>query len=183
MRLLQRFPALRALPARWIGLGVRPEHISTAPRWPEKEPPVQAQRLGVEARAGACHNPLMAAKKRSPSKRSRKTAGHQHGARRKPAKRAVRVDPGAAFCAAVESALKRGEPQAISDVSLRRVLTAAVRVYAAKAEDVGREIAPFLDNAVTATETVTAACAMIRAVDLNLFDVAMWFRRPVAGEE
>ena len=42
MRLLQRFPALRSLPARWLGLGVRPEHIHTAPRWPEKEPPVQA---------------------------------------------------------------------------------------------------------------------------------------------
>jgi 2-polyprenyl-6-methoxyphenol hydroxylase-like FAD-dependent oxidoreductase len=39
MRLLQRFPPLRALPARWIGVGVRPEHIATAPRWPEKEPP------------------------------------------------------------------------------------------------------------------------------------------------
>jgi len=93
------------------------------------------------------------------------------------------TDPGAAFCAAVESALKRGEPQAISDQTLRQVLTAAVRVYAAKAEDRGREIVPFLDNAVTATETVTAACAMIRAAGLNLFDVAMWFRRPVAGEE
>ncbi|HEX3972425.1 MAG TPA: hypothetical protein VHX19_13930 [Stellaceae bacterium] len=100
----------------------------------------------------------------------------------KPAKRAA-GDPGAAFCAAVASALKRGEPHAISDEALRRVLTAAVRVYAAKSEDVGREIAPFLANTVTATETVTAACAMIRAVDLNLFDVAMWFRRPVAGEE
>jgi hypothetical protein len=104
------------------------------------------------------------------------------GAARPPAQRTA-ADPGAAFCAAVEHALKRGEPQAISDAALRRVLTAAVRVYAAKAEDVGREIAPFLDNAVTATETVTAACAMIRAADLNLFDVAMWFRRPVAGEE
>jgi hypothetical protein len=128
----------------------------------------------------------MAAKKRSASKRSAKPAGRRAApARRaaaKPAKRAA-GDPGAAFCAAVASALKRGEPQAISDEALRRVLTAAVRVYAAKAEDVGREIAPFLANTVTATETITAACAMIRAVDLNLFDVAMWFRRPVAGEE
>jgi 2-polyprenyl-6-methoxyphenol hydroxylase-like FAD-dependent oxidoreductase len=41
MRLLQRFPPLRALPARGIGVGVRPEHIRTAPRWPEKEPPAQ----------------------------------------------------------------------------------------------------------------------------------------------
>ena len=105
----------------------------------------------------------------------------------RPVRKAARAvpagDPGAAFCKAVEGALKRGEPQAISDAALRRVLTAAVRVYAAKAEDAGREIMPFLDNAVTATETVTAACAMIRAADLNLFDVAMWFRRPVAGEE
>ena len=33
------------------------------------------------------------------------------------------------------------------------------------------------DGAVTATETVVAACALIRAADLNLFDVAMWFHR------
>ena len=127
----------------------------------------------------------MAAKKRSPSTRSAKRSGKRPApARRVAAKPSRRdADPGAAFCAAVESALRRGEPQAISDETLRHVLTAAVRVYAAKAEDLGREIAPFLDNAVTATETVTAACAMIRAADLNLFDVAMWFRRPVAGEE
>jgi hypothetical protein len=124
----------------------------------------------------------MAAKKRSPSKRSAKRPARRSGQRPASSRRAA-ADPGAAFCAAVETALKRGEPQAISDASLRRVLTAAVRVYAAKAEDLGREIAPFLDNAVTATETVTAACAMIRAADLNLFDVAMWFRRPVAGEQ
>ncbi len=132
----------------------------------------------------------MAGKKRSssrpsaqrPAKKSGKRPAPARRAAAKPAKRAA-ADPGAAFCAAVESALKRGEPQAISDASLRRVLTAAVRVYSAKSEDIGREIAPFLANAVTATETVTAACAMIRAADLNLFDVAMWFRRPVAGEE
>jgi nitrite reductase (NADH) small subunit len=123
----------------------------------------------------------MAAKKPSSSKRSLKRPAQRSARKAARAKRPT--DPGAAFCDAVESALKRGEPQAISDAALRRVLTAAVRVYAAKAEDAGREIAPFLDNAVTATETVTAACAMIRAADLNLFDVAMWFRRPVAGEE
>jgi hypothetical protein len=124
----------------------------------------------------------MPAKKPSPSKRS-VTRPKRKAARAKPASTRAAADPGAAFCQAVESALKRGTPQAISDAALRRVLTAAVRVYAAKAEDAGVEIAPFLDGVVTATETVTAACAMIRAADLNLFDVAMWFRRPVAGEE
>lgn len=34
--LLQRFPVLRRLAAYLVGVGVRPEHIRTAPRWPEK---------------------------------------------------------------------------------------------------------------------------------------------------
>ena len=46
MRLLERYPALRAYPARWLGLGVRPEHIRTAPRWPEKEPPAEMSTRG-----------------------------------------------------------------------------------------------------------------------------------------
>jgi 2-polyprenyl-6-methoxyphenol hydroxylase-like FAD-dependent oxidoreductase len=46
MRLLERFPALRAYPARWLGLGVRPEHIRTTPRWPEKEPPPEVATRG-----------------------------------------------------------------------------------------------------------------------------------------
>jgi 2-polyprenyl-6-methoxyphenol hydroxylase-like FAD-dependent oxidoreductase len=36
MTLLQRFPVLRGLAARLVGIGVRPEHIRTAPHWPEK---------------------------------------------------------------------------------------------------------------------------------------------------
>ena len=38
IRLLQWFPLLRALPARFIGVGVRPEHIHAPPYWPDKEP-------------------------------------------------------------------------------------------------------------------------------------------------
>ena len=34
--LLQRFTALRRIPARLFGIGVRPEHIRATPRWPEK---------------------------------------------------------------------------------------------------------------------------------------------------
>ncbi|HLI23263.1 MAG TPA: FAD-dependent oxidoreductase [Stellaceae bacterium] len=35
---LRRFPALRGIPARLLGAGVRPEHVAILPRWPEKEP-------------------------------------------------------------------------------------------------------------------------------------------------
>ena len=100
---------------------------------------------------------------------------------RKPARSVRAKDSGAAFCSAVDAALRRGELAAISDDALRRVLTAAVKIYAAKAEDAETEIPPFDKHDVTATEAVTAVCAMIRAVDLNLFDVAMWFRRPLSG--
>lgn len=95
--------------------------------------------------------------------------------------RAAARDPGEEFCALVDVALRRGDPAAIPDDMLRRVLAAAVKAYAAKAEGAEGEVIPFEANAVTATETVVATCAMIRAADLNLFDVAMWFRRPVPG--
>jgi hypothetical protein len=75
-------------------------------------------------------------------------------------------------------ALKRGEPDAISDKTLQRVLTAAVKLYAAKVERRGHDVVPFPGDAVTATETVVAACGMIRAAGLNMFDVAIWFHRP-----
>jgi hypothetical protein len=75
-------------------------------------------------------------------------------------------------------ALKRGEPDAISDRELQQVLTAAVKVYAAKVERRGHDVAPFPRGTVTATETVVTACGLIRAADLNMFDVAIWFHRP-----
>jgi hypothetical protein len=82
------------------------------------------------------------------------------------------------FCTAARDALKRGEPDAISDTRLQQVLTAAVKVYAAKVERRGHDVAPFPRGTVTATETVVTACGLIRAADLNMFDVAIWFHRP-----
>src|ERR1700686_1421211 len=82
------------------------------------------------------------------------------------------------FCAAARDALKRNEPDAISDKTLQQVLTAAVKVYAAKVERRAHDVAPFAPGTVTATETVVTACGMIRAADLNMFDVAIWFHRP-----
>ena len=82
------------------------------------------------------------------------------------------------FCAVARDALKRGNPDAIPDKTLQQVLTAAVKVYAAKVERRGHDVAPFAHGAVTATETVVTACGLIRAADLNMFDVAIWFHRP-----
>jgi hypothetical protein len=107
-------------------------------------------------------------------------AARSKPARRVPASRRTSVqgrDPGVAFSALADAALQRGEPDAIPDQALHAVLAAAVRVYAAKAERRGGFVKPFADGAVTATEAVVAACGMIRAADLNPFDMAMWFHR------
>ena len=84
----------------------------------------------------------------------------------------------AGFCAHAREALKRGTPDSITDKALQQVLTAAVKIYAAKVERRGHDVAPFTPGTVTATETVVTACGMIRAADLNMFDVAIWFHRP-----
>jgi hypothetical protein len=105
------------------------------------------------------------------------------GKAKKPARRAPAARRGtdAGFAAMAAAALARGEPDAVPDDLLRKTLAAAVKVYAAKAERRGGALAPFADGAVTATESVVAACALIRAADLNLFDVAMWFHRAPGG--
>jgi hypothetical protein len=87
------------------------------------------------------------------------------------------ADPVSAFCSQVDDALELGKPETVSDESLQRVLSAAVRLYAAKSEDRARELAPFGDKPVNATEAVTAICAIMRAADLNFFDLQMWYRR------
>jgi hypothetical protein len=87
------------------------------------------------------------------------------------------ADTVSAFCTQVDDALGSGKPEAVPDESLQRVLSAAIRLYAAKAEDRARELPPFGDKPVNATEAVTAICAIMRAADLNFFDLQMWYRR------
>src|ERR1700722_11191763 len=110
-----------------------------------------------------------------PLRREIKRAKSAIKAVQKPTRRRA---PAKDFSALAGNALKRGEPDAISDKALQRVLTAAVKIYAAKVERRGHDVAPFAPHAVTATETVVTACALIRAADLNMFDVAIWFHRP-----
>jgi hypothetical protein len=84
-----------------------------------------------------------------------------------------------AFCDTAEAAIRSGNIDTISNDALRRAFAGIVRLYAAKAElhEASEELAPFDSATVTATEAVVAACAMVRAVDLNLLDLAMWFSR------
>ncbi len=88
------------------------------------------------------------------------------------------VDAAKVFSDWIGTMLAQDRVAEISDEMLRQVMTAAVKAYAAKVEKMERDFDPIDKHAVSATEGVTAACAMIRTVDLNMFDVALWFNRP-----
>ena len=81
------------------------------------------------------------------------------------------------FAAAARQALAGGDHDAISDAALEAVMTAAVKLYAARAELRPNPPPPLSEREVTPTEVVVAACEMIRVVDLNPFDLSMWYRR------
>ncbi len=82
-----------------------------------------------------------------------------------------------AFAAAARQALAGEDHGSISDAALEAVMTAAVKLYAARSE-LRQVLPPPLNEAeVTTTEVVVVASEMIRVVDLNPFDLSMWYRR------
>jgi hypothetical protein len=85
---------------------------------------------------------------------------------------------GDVFVAAAERALASGDLDLVTDAELERVLTAAVRLYAAKVDLDNKSISPVTPEKLTPTDVVVSVTAMIRAVGLNLWDLSMWFQRP-----
>ena len=81
------------------------------------------------------------------------------------------------FVAAAERALAAGQPAQVSDADLERVMTAAVRLYAAKAETDKPPAQAITPSAVTPTDIVVTVSDLIKSAGLNLWDVSMWFNR------
>jgi hypothetical protein len=81
------------------------------------------------------------------------------------------------FIEAAERALSSGQLGQVSDAELERVMTAAVRLYAAKADTDTPPAQPVVPMSVTPTDIVVTASDLIRSVGLNLWDVSMWFNR------
>ena len=87
------------------------------------------------------------------------------------------VSVGADFVEAAEYALATGRLEQVGDAELERIMTAAVRLYAAKAESEGSSARPVNPDMVTPTDVVVTVSALIRSAGLNLWDVSMWFNR------
>ena len=67
----------------------------------------------------------------------------------------------------------------MSDQELQQAFTGAVKAYAARSDTAGGATPLIEKHALTATEAVIAICELMRAADLNPFDVALWYRRPL----
>jgi len=87
------------------------------------------------------------------------------------------ISLGADFVEAAERALASGRLEQITDAELERIMTAAVRLYAAKAESESASARPVTPDMVTPTDVVVTVSALIRSAGLNLWDVSMWFNR------
>jgi hypothetical protein len=84
---------------------------------------------------------------------------------------------GADFVAAADAALAGGDLDTVPFADIERVLTAAMRVYAAKVDGAETFPPPITAAQTTATEVVVTVSEMVKAAGLNLFDLSMWFRR------
>lgn len=81
------------------------------------------------------------------------------------------------FVRLADAARAQPDDAQLSDDDLAAVMTAAVRLYAARGE--ARDVfpPPLIASQVTATEVVIAASEMVRVADINMFDLSMWHSR------
>ncbi|GAB2745379.1 hypothetical protein GCM10027174_19080 [Salinifilum aidingensis] len=72
--------------------------------------------------------------------------------------------------------LRTGGVADVPAEDLRALVSAATRLYATANEDAD-EATPPLEDGVSTTEAVVLATALLKAQDLNPFDLALWFSR------
>jgi hypothetical protein len=83
-----------------------------------------------------------------------------------------------AFALLAERVLDEGAAPQIVSTDIERMLTVAMKLYAAKAADIeGTPPPPVSADQITATDVVTVVSEAMRAMNLNLFDLSMWYRR------
>ena len=80
--------------------------------------------------------------------------------------------------AAIAAELRRmGEAEQVQQgAELRDVLVAATMLYGAAVRQLGHELS-LAGGRMTPTDAVVLCCALLRAQDLNPFDLTLWFGR------
>ncbi|HEV3482930.1 MAG TPA: hypothetical protein VGR97_11465, partial [Candidatus Acidoferrales bacterium] len=76
----------------------------------------------------------------------------------------------------IEETVKAGEVADVLREDVTALVSGAVKLYATSAEEAESDV-PVIDATVSTTEAMVVACALLRAHNLNPFDLALWFSR------
>ncbi len=91
------------------------------------------------------------------------------------------IDPAAAeLLDASRKLVLAGEASRVSDEAIAQLFTAAIRLYAAKADGEERTFSPIVgskDEEVTPTEVLSSVSELLRAMRLGPMELALWYRR------
>jgi hypothetical protein len=77
-----------------------------------------------------------------------------------------------ALHAEIEELVRSGNAAAVDDRTIEELLTAAVRLYAARVDQGGA--LPVRRDAITATDAMIASCGLLRAVNVAPFELGLW---------
>jgi hypothetical protein len=81
---------------------------------------------------------------------------------------------------AARDLVRTNEAGRVSDEAVAQMLTAAIRLYVAKADGEERTFAPIVreeTEPLTATELLSAVSELLRALRLGPMELALWYRR------
>jgi hypothetical protein len=78
---------------------------------------------------------------------------------------------------AADRVIADGLAGGVADEDIAETLYAAARLFAARTDKNGKTAWPVTKDALTATETVVLVTALLDAADVNIFDMAIWYRR------
>jgi hypothetical protein len=70
--------------------------------------------------------------------------------------------------------LQTDAPERLSDAEIQGNLAKAVRLYAGRAAERDGALPAFASDAATATEVMVTVTAMLKAVNLQVFELGMW---------
>jgi hypothetical protein len=84
--------------------------------------------------------------------------------------------------AALRHALLHGDVEQIDDGDLARIMTCAMKVYAAKVDERCRNGTPILADELTPTDVVVTVTDILHAAGMNLWDLSMWLQRPRSAD-
>ena len=84
------------------------------------------------------------------------------------------TDEAERLAASLEAAVSAGQAGAVPDDAMRALMAALIKVYAAKFDEGQRPALLSEDSGVSATAVLVATSALMRASNLEIFELGMW---------